>query len=45
MLGALRMEGRRFEYHSSCHIETLGKSFTQLPVALWRVDSDTVSML
>ena len=27
--GALRPEGRRFESHSSRHVETLGKSFTR----------------
>ena len=39
-------EGRRFESHSSRHVGTFGKSFTHsLPVALRRVNSDTVSML
>ena len=27
-VSALRLDGRTFESHSSCHIETLGKSFT-----------------
>src|SRR6218665_1693707 len=44
--GALCPGGRRFESHSSRHIGTLGKSFIhKLPVALWRVNSDKVSML
>src|SRR6218665_1778211 len=44
--GALRPEGREFESHSSHHVGTLGKSFTrELPVALRRVNSDTVSVL
>jgi len=46
MFGALRPEGHRFESHSSCDVGTWGKSFnSQLPVALWRVNSDTVSVL
>ena len=27
-LGALRPEGRMFEFHSSRHVQNLGKSFT-----------------
>src|SRR6218665_561052 len=40
--GALRPRGRRFESQSSRHVATLEKAFTQLPVALRRVNSDTV---
>ena len=46
--GAFRPEGRRLESHYSHHVGTLGKSFTsnsQLTVALWRVNSDTVLIL
>ena len=35
---ALRLEGHRFESHTSRHVGTLGKW-------LWRVNSDTASML
>ena len=34
IFGALRPEGRWFESHSSCHVGTLGKSFTHS--CLWR---------
>jgi len=36
--------GSQFESHSSRHVRTLGKSFTHSE-ALWRINSDTVSML
>src|SRR6218665_1064675 len=39
--GAFRPEGRRFKSHSSRHVRTWGKN-SQLPVALWRVNSNVV---
>ena len=42
----LRPEGGRFESHSSHYVRDLGQVLhSQLPVGLWRVNSDTVSML
>src|SRR6218665_39138 len=44
---AFRPEGRGFEFRSSRHVGSLGKSFTfhlQLPVAFRRVSSDKVSI-
>jgi len=43
--GALRPEGRRFESHSSRQVGPGQVLHSQLPVALLRVNSDTVSTL
>ena len=44
--GAFRPEGRRFESHYTHHGRYFGQVLhSQLPVALWRVNFDTVSML
>jgi len=42
--GVLHPEGRMFKSHSS-HVGTVGNSFTELPVVLRHVNSDTVSMV
>ena len=34
-IGAFRLEGRRFESHSSCYAGTLGKSFTRSACIMW----------
>ena len=41
--GAFRPEGCKFDSNYSRHVRTLGKFFTQLPVALRHVNSGTVS--